>query len=122
MHIYIRPFTFAAALFATLAVTAPPATAQDFEVIKTEDAFRSLIVGKRLTIGDDHFVIRRNGSLRGSFGGAALRGAWEWRDGYWCRTLTSHAKNTDCQLWEVAGSQVRVTRNFGKGRSFIYSK
>lgn len=94
--------------------------AETFERISTEAEFSQLVVGKKLTLGKNWFVIRKNGSLKGDFNGEKLKGAWQWRDGYWCRTLKSHSKNTDCQLWEVSGDEFRVTRAKGKGKSFTY--
>ncbi len=91
-----------------------------FKRITTENEFSQLVVGKKLHLGKDSFTIRKNGSLKGNFGGNALKGKWAWRDGYWCRTLISHSKNTDCQVWEVEGDRFRATRERGKGRSFIY--
>ena len=56
----------------------------------------------------------------GKFGGKKLAGAWAWRDGYWGRTLSTHSKNTDCQLWTINGKQHSVTRERGKGKGFVY--
>ena len=96
------------------------AHAAEYELITTKADFDSLVVGKKLYIDDNHVTIRKNGSIKGKFGGKQLKGAWEWRDGAWCRTLTTHSKNSDCQQWEVNGNQFRVTRERGKGKQFIY--
>ncbi|WP_299373058.1 hypothetical protein [uncultured Tateyamaria sp.] len=114
-------------LFSSLALVAgllcaPGFAAADFKAITTEADFRTLVVGKKLKFNKDHFVIRRNGKLSGNFGGKALKGNWAWRDGYWCRTLTTHSKNTDCQLWETDGATFRVTRSKGTGQSFEYTQ
>jgi len=93
-----------------------------FKRITTENEFIQLVVGKKLYFNKDYFTIRKNGSLKGKFGGKTLKGNWAWRDGYWCRTLATHSKNTDCQLWEVEGNQFQVTREFGKANSFIYTR
>jgi len=91
-----------------------------FKPITTESEFNQLVVGKKMNFNQNFFTIKKNGSLRGNFGGKALKGNWAWREGYWCRTLVTHSKNTDCQLWEVEGNQFRVTRERGNGKSFIY--
>ncbi|MEO0380959.1 MAG: hypothetical protein AAF252_11870 [Pseudomonadota bacterium] len=101
---------------------APTFAAADFEPITTKADFVSLVVGKRLNFNDDHVKVRRNGKITGRFGGDALKGTWVWQDGYWCRTLTTHSKNTDCQLWETDGTDFRVTRAKGTGRSFVYTR
>ncbi len=89
--------------------------------ITTEAEFGKSIVGKRLNFGKDWVTIQRNGKLRGNFGGNATRGVWEWRDGFWCRTLTKPRQNTDCQTWEAVDGGFKVTRDRGKGRSFTYT-
>lgn len=95
------------------------AAASDLKRISTEDDFRKLVVGKKIKCGDkDHYTIRRNGRLTGRFGGETLKGVWEWRDGYFCRTLTTVRPGTDCQKFEVSAKELRGTRNRGKGRSF----
>ncbi len=121
----LKNFTMALtglALSSSLMFTATPTVAQSYTPITTEAAFHTLATNKKLWFGKDHILIRKHGALRGNFGGNARRGAWEWRNGYWCRTLTTHSKNTDCQLWEFDGSQYRVTRNKGTGKTFIYTQ
>lgn len=110
-----------AVLFVACAAVPATLSAQDFKWIKTEAEFKSLVVGNKLWIEQNHVTVRANGSLTGKFGGQRLRGVWEWRGDYWCRTLTTHATNTDCQKWETDGTVFRATRAKGKGRSFVYS-
>lgn len=98
----------------------PTFAADGFTPITTEAEFDSLVVNKKMHLGDNWFVIKKNGSLKGEFNGEKLKGAWQWRDGYWCRTLKTHSKNTDCQLWQVKGNEFQVTRNRGEGKSFTY--
>lgn len=94
--------------------------ADGFTTITTEAEFRDLVVGRKMYLDDNYFTIKKNGALTGKFVGKTLKGAWAWRDGYWCRTISTHSKNTDCQLWEVNGDEFRATRERGKGKSFIY--
>ena len=101
--------------------TSGSAVADTFKPINTEAAFREQVVGKKLMFGKDYVTARANGKVVGNFGGKALQGAWTWRDQYWCRTLTTHAKNTDCQTWETDGKVFRVTRQRGKGKSYDYT-
>jgi hypothetical protein len=97
-----------------------PLVAEEFKRITTEAKFNQLVVGRKLGFNDSYFIIKKNGTLKGKFGGKALKGNWAWRDGYWCRTLSTHSKNTDCQVWAVSGDKFYVTRERGKGKSFTY--
>ncbi|WP_299730175.1 hypothetical protein [uncultured Tateyamaria sp.] len=112
---------FKATALAVALASGTPALADGFKPILTEDAFRTQVVGKRLLHGEDHMTFRANGQLAGNFGGKRLKGGWAWRERYWCRTLTTHSKNTDCQTWETDGRTFRVKREFGKGGGFEYT-
>lgn len=96
------------------------ATDTEFVRIMTAEQFGSLVVGKRLTLDDNYVVAAADGALTGNFGGNELVGTWEWLDGYFCRTLTTHSQGTDCQLWTVSGDTHFVTRDRGNGTSFTY--
>ena len=100
---------------------AAPALAQDFKTISSEAEFLEKVAGKKLWFDGNHVIARKNGQLVGRFTGERLKGVWEWRGKFWCRTLTTHAKNTDCQTWETNGTIYRVTRQKGSGRSFEYT-
>jgi len=97
------------------------ANAKDgFTRIETEEDFRKIVVGKTLRFGESYFVIKGNGRIKGVFRDKALRGNWAWREGYWCRTLTTHRKNTECQVWEYKGKEFFSTRARGDGKGFTY--
>lgn len=87
--------------------------------IATAEKFRALVVGKLLSIDENSYTFRTNGTLDGTFGGKPIAGTWEWKDGYLCRQLTTHSKNYGCQLWTVSGNQHIITRDKGKGKSFV---
>jgi len=82
------------------------------------------LLGKRLELNEnDHLVLNADGSLSGEFGGAVTRGTWVVRDGFWCRELTAGPRGPspeDCQLWAQEGSSINVTRDQGRGGSFVY--
>lgn len=98
-----------------------PSWGDEFRRIESEAEFRELVVNRKLVLGENHAVFRKNGKVTGNFAGKKLDGVWQWRDGYWCRTLTTHSQNTDCQLMEISGNQLRGTRSRGTGKSFIYT-
>ena len=118
---HIAAFAFAATLCGTAIFPTHAPAADGFTRITTEAEFRQHVAGKKLMLGDNWVTGQKNGSLKGNFGGEKLKGAWAWRDGYFCRTLTTHAKDTDCQKWEIRGKESRVTRDRGKGKMFIYT-
>lgn len=89
--------------------------ADGFTRITTDAEFRKLIGGKKLYYDWGHVVAKSNGALRGEANGKALKGAWAWRDGFFCRTLETHRADTDCQVAEINGKQVRFVRKRGKG-------
>ncbi|MEP6018059.1 MAG: hypothetical protein ABJ251_06205 [Paracoccaceae bacterium] len=98
-----------------------PAHADGFKRITSEAEFLQKAVGKKLWLDDNHFTARKNGQLVGKFGGERLKGAWAWNGQFWCRTLSTHTKNTDCQTWETDGKTFRITREQGKGKSLDYT-
>ena len=102
---------------------APADVAAQGKRITSEAEFNKAVVGKRLQFGKDGDWVRvqKNGKLRGSFGGNQTVGVWQWRDTFWCRTLTKPRQNTDCQTWEAIDGGFKVSRERGKGRSFVYT-
>lgn len=108
-------------LAVTLCATAGAALSDEFRQITTEAEFREMIVGKKLWLNDNYAISRKNGRVSGKFNGKTLKGAWEWREEYWCRTLTTVSPGTDCQTWEADhAGKFRVTRARGTGKTFTY--
>ncbi|CUH81036.1 hypothetical protein TRM7557_03192 [Tritonibacter multivorans] len=114
---HLFPLAFATAVLAPAA----PALAESFTRIETDAAFKKQVANRQLLQGENTVTIRKNGKFSGVFGGTKYKGVWQWRDGYWCRTLTAPQENTDCQMIEVGGGKMRLTRQRGKGKVQIYS-
>lgn len=89
-------------------------------MIDTEEKFREQIVNRKLTLKSNWVVIKDDGTMEGNFGKKPIAGTWTWEDRYWCRTMTTHSKNTDCQSYRVTPAGIVVARNKGKGKSFTY--
>ncbi len=89
-------------------------------LITTEEDFREKIVGKKFTLKKNWFVINEDGTMEGNFAKKPLKGTWNWEEQFWCRTLTTHNKNTDCQEWRLTPIGARVARDKGKGKVFVY--
>lgn len=96
--------------------------ADSFGRIQTESNFRAVAVGRSLWADQNHILLLENGRIAGEWGGTELKGAWEWRDGYLCRSLITPPTQTDCQLWMVnaRANEFYVIRDHGKGSSFTY--
>lgn len=83
------------------------------------------IIGRTLTLNPGQsFVISANGTLNGSWDGKPLVGAYEMRDGFFCRTLSQGPRGPspeDCQLFVLEGNKLQGTRDRGNGGSFTYT-
>jgi|GEM_PF-2594870 len=88
--------------------------------IDTKEKLLSEIAGKKLILEGNWVVVNANGTLEGIFGEKPVKGTWEMKDGYWCRTLQSPAQNSDCQIYRLTPNGLIVTRNKGKGKSATY--
>ncbi|QBF30421.1 hypothetical protein [Thalassococcus sp. S3] len=111
-----------AAIAAAIAVS-PTVGLADFKRVTTEADYRALVAGKTVVTDTSTVTILKNGKLRGTVtsNGAKISGAWAWRDGFWCRSVTvaGNDAGTDCQLVEVDGTRIRGTRDRGRGETFI---
>ncbi|WP_425043238.1 hypothetical protein [Primorskyibacter sp. S87] len=110
------PAILASAFLATAALA-------DFKQVKSEDALRATLVGKKAY--DKHgnwFRWNADGSMSGKLkSGKSFAGAWKWSGKYLCRNVAVGGEElgTDCQKIEVDGNQVRYTRKKGKGESAV---
>lgn len=93
-----------------------------FERISSEEDYRAKIVGKKLYYKDNYAISNADGTVEGTFAGG-FKGTWEWIDGHWCRVISGYEgiPVNDCQVFEIAGDQVRNTRDKGAGRTVVYT-
>ena len=93
-----------------------------WEKIKTEAEFNTLIVDKHVTYKACDIVFEKNGEMSGKCGKNNVKGVWQFKNGLVCRQATIGNKqyNPDCQLYEVDGNNVKITRNRGKGEQFVW--
>lgn len=106
------------------AVSAVPAVADDYKRIKTEQEFNSIVVGKTLTWGGGNAVVRAGGKTTGRLKKQGkYSGNWVFSKGFYCRNLVISGKETgtNCQVVEVSGKSLRMTRDQGKGSVTIMS-
>ena len=102
---------------ATALTTAAPALA-DFEPVHDERNFRSLVEGRELTRFGIRLQVLPKGEIRGRGFGMDVGGNWEWRDGYFCRTLEfgGSGDGYNCQLVLRDGATLRFVSDQGQGR------
>ncbi len=107
----------ATALGAAIAA-ATPALA-DFEPVRSEDTFRRLVEGRDLTRFGVRLRVLPQGEIRGRGFGVRVRGEWEWRNGYFCRTLEFGGSGDpyNCQLVLRDGATLRFVSDQGQGDS-----
>lgn len=120
-----RTMLCAALVVSSAAARAAEDTVDDqFKVVSDYDAFESAFIGPKISDPANHenfFVIKGDGSIEGTWHGAALAGRWRWEDGYFCRSLSApRAAPEDCQEWSVAGDRARLARERGAGESTDY--
>ena len=118
----LRPILAAAATTASLAATALPASANDFEPVSDLSEFLSLIEGRELRLGLFGVALKvmPDGRIDGTALGDTVTGSWNWQDGFFCRELDWGGTPIpyNCQLVEVRGNRViRFTVDQGAGDS-----
>jgi hypothetical protein len=118
----LRPILTAAATGCTLAATALPALANDFEPVDELAEFLSLVEGRELRLGlfGVALNVMPDGRIDGTAMGDPVTGSWTWQDGFFCRELDWGGTPIpyNCQLVEVRGNGViRFTVDQGAGDS-----
>ena len=94
-----------------------PAPALAFERVTDRAAFLSLVEGKRLTGDGVSLQVGRDGSIAGRGFGFRVSGGWDWREGYFCRTLDTVIRDfpLNCQVVAVRGDTMRFVADRGAG-------
>ena len=107
-----RPVTLALAAICL----AGPALA-DFQPIREEANFRALVDGRELTRFGVRLQVLPQGEITGRGFGMRVGGEWEWRDGYFCRTLEFGQSGDpyNCQLVLRDGNTLRFISDQGQG-------
>jgi hypothetical protein len=121
MHVIVigrldmRRLPIVMSMLAMLATTAPALA--DFEPVRNEREFRTLIEGRELTRLGIRLQVLPEGQIRGRGFGMNVGGMWEWRDGYFCRTLEFGGSGDpyDCQLVLRDGNTLRFISGQGTG-------
>lgn len=101
---------------AALALSAPGA-ALAFEKVKSRDQFVQLVQGKDLRLTGIKVKVSPAGQITGRAFGVGVRGEWQWRNGYFCRSLFWGKRDLgpNCQEVQVKGDTIRFTSDKGAG-------
>ena len=101
---------------AAMVLAATPVLA-DFQPVREETTFRSLVEGRELTRLGVRLKVLPQGEITGRGFGMQVGGAWEWRDGYFCRTLEFGQSGDpyNCQLVLRNGDTLRFISDQGRG-------
>jgi hypothetical protein len=108
--------------FAIAAFSAPmSAEAQNWQRVTTEQQFRDRVVDRQIvTTEGNTFTSHSDGRVTGMWGGQQMVGGWQWHEGFWCRNVQvgqNPETGTNCQLVELRGDDVRITRDQGRGEA-----
>ncbi len=97
---------------------AGPAAAEGFERIEQRDRFLAVIQDRDLSRFGIRVKVTGGGDIVGRAFGQKVSGDWEWRQGYFCRSLFWGSRNLgdNCQKVEVRGGTVRFTSDLGEGQ------
>ncbi|MCY4180626.1 MAG: dihydrodipicolinate reductase [Litoreibacter sp.] len=95
-----------------------PLSAYAFEKIDTKDKFLSLVEGKTLRLTGIKVQVTPSGEITGRAFGRGVKGAWNWQNGYFCRSLYwgNRDLGQNCQEVRAEGSKVRFTSDRGEGQ------
>lgn len=109
------------ASFGVAATLSTPAIAEGFERIEDLDRFKAVVEDRALSRLGIQVKVTKNGDIVGRAFGQDVSGDWEWRQGYFCRSLFWGERDLgdNCQTVEVNGRNVRFTSDQGAGDSAI---
>jgi hypothetical protein len=108
-----------------MVLLAGPLRADSFIPIRELPVFLKLVEGRDLRIGLYNLTLNlsADGTITGSALGWGITGAWEWKDGYFCRNMdwSGYAIEQNCQLVEALGAEkMRFTVDQGAGDSATF--
>lgn len=113
----MSPIRTVGAISALLFLLAAPLAAHAFEKVTSRDQFVEIVEGKDLRLTGIKVNVTPAGQITGRAYGFGVSGQWQWRDGYFCRSL--YWGKTDlgpnCQKVEVQGDTIRFTSDRGAG-------
>ena len=97
---------------------AAPAAADNFQRIEERERFLAVVEDRDLTRFAITVKVTGEGDIVGRAFGRNVTGDWEWRSGYFCRSILWGERDIgdNCQKVEVRDGTVRFTSDFGTGQ------
>ncbi len=91
----------------------------DFQQVTSRSEFVSIVNGKTLTRPLVKIRVAPNGSISGKGASWDVKGKWQWKGNYLCRSLEWGGDDLgyNCQEIKVKGSTMRITSDKGAGQS-----
>jgi len=114
-----RIATAAALSLATAVLPAATAPADAFRAVTDRGEFISLVAGRTLNYPGVTLQVTQDGQIAGRGLGRPVTGAWQWREGYFCRDLYWGTRDlgANCQQVLANGGTLRFVSDRGAGRS-----
>lgn len=90
----------------------------EFRRVQDRETFVDIVRQGKLNRFGISLEVSPDGRISGRAFGVNVSGAWDWREGYFCRDLNWGATDLgpNCQEVQVSGRLVRFTSDEGKGR------
>lgn len=112
--------TIAAACIALSACAANKPDTSEYERILSKDQYLELVADRVVKMEGSNFSGTNfsDGTMEGASGDNKLSGTWTWEDNHFCRDGIMGGKplGRDCQVVEIFGNTLKVTRDEGKGK------
>lgn len=92
--------------------------ASTFKPVKDRDQFVQIVSQGTLSRFGIKLNVKPDGEIDGRAFGRDVSGAWDWRDGYFCRDLFwgTREVGANCQEVKISGNTLRFTSDQGEGR------
>lgn len=89
----------------------------DYARVQSEADFVNLINGKTLTRPFVRLRVSPSGEISGKGATWPVNGKWQWKQGYFCRSLEWGGDDLgyNCQEVKASGSKIRFTSDQGTG-------
>ena len=118
----ITPQLCTLAVTTALTLGATTERAEAFQQITDPETFNRIVIGRELTRAGIRLQVHPEGRISGRGMGYPVTGEWQWRNGYFCRTLDWGGSDLgyNCQAVQADGNRVRFVSDQGSGESAVF--